>query len=47
MSDAGSNYVRLNELQKKKEETARKLDEKMERWSYLEELAERIRDQDS
>ena len=47
MSDAGSNYVRLNELQKKKEETARKLDEKMERWSYLEELAERIREQDS
>ena len=35
-------FVKLNELTKEKEQLADKLNEKMERWMYLEELAERI-----
>lgn len=34
-----SNFVKLNELTKEKEETQKLLDEKMDRWMYLEELA--------
>lgn len=34
-----SNFVKLNELTKEKEETQKLLDEKMDRWVYLEELA--------
>ena len=35
-------FVRLQELQKEKEETERLLSEKWERWEYLSDLAERI-----
>ena len=35
-------FVKLNELTKEKEQLADKLNEKMDRWMYLEELAERI-----
>ena len=40
-TDAG----KLNALQKEQEELQKLLEEKMERWEYLEELAERIRNQ--
>ena len=39
------NFVKLNELMKEKSECETKLEEKMERWMYLEELAARIKDQ--
>ncbi len=42
MLEAGSNYSKLNELQKSKEELERDLDIALERWSYLTELAEEI-----
>ena len=35
-------FVRLQELQKEKEETERLLSEKWARWEYLSDLAERI-----
>ena len=37
-------FVKLNELTKEKEETETALEEKMERWEYLEDLAARIAD---
>lgn len=37
-----SQYVRLSEIAKEKEELSAKLDEKMERWVYLNDLAEKI-----
>ena len=37
-----TDYPKLNALTKEKEETEEKLTEKMERWEYLTELAERI-----
>ena len=37
-----TDYPKLNALTKEKEETEEKLMEKMERWEYLTELAERI-----
>lgn len=37
-----SDFVKLNELTKEKEETEQQLEEKMERWEYLEELAQKI-----
>ena len=37
-----SQYSRLTELTKEKEETQSLLDEKMERWMYLTELKEKI-----
>ena len=37
-----SDFVKLNELTKEKEETEQQLEEKMERWDYLEELAQKI-----
>ena len=39
---AATDFVRLNELWKQKEEASAKLEEKMERWMYLEEKAARI-----
>lgn len=39
----GSDFVKLNSLYKEKEETEIKLNEKMERFVYLEDLAEQIR----
>jgi ATP-binding cassette subfamily F protein uup len=41
----GSDYVKLQEVLAEKENMTRMLEEKMERWVYLNELAERIRDQ--
>lgn len=43
--DAASDYVRLNELMEKKSEQEKRLEEKMERWMYLNDLAERIKNQ--
>ncbi|WP_026503726.1 ABC-F family ATP-binding cassette domain-containing protein [Butyrivibrio sp. NC3005] len=40
-----SDFVKLNELTKKKEETEKKLEEKMDRYVYLEEKAEEIANQ--
>ncbi|MDP4138066.1 MAG: ABC transporter C-terminal domain-containing protein, partial [Bacillota bacterium] len=37
-----SNYVKLQEMAAQKEDLEKTLDEKMERWVYLNELAERI-----
>ena len=37
-----SDFVKLNELTKEKEEVEEKLEEKMERWVYLNELAEML-----
>ena len=37
-----SNYVKINEFIKQKEETEELLMEKMERWEYLNEIAEQI-----
>ena len=42
---AATDFVRLNELSKQKEEASAKLEEKMERWMYLEDLAARIAEQ--
>ena len=39
---SASNYTRLNELMAKKASTEARLEEKMERWLYLTDLAERI-----
>ena len=41
-SAAGGDYVRLMELTAQQEETERQLSEKMDRWVYLTELAEKI-----
>lgn len=40
-----TDFVKLNELTKEKEETEQTLEEKMERYVYLEELAEKIENQ--
>lgn len=37
-----SDFVKLNEITKEKEETEKRLEEMMERWEYLEELAAKI-----
>ena len=42
MAANATNSVRLGELMQEKDETERALEEKMERWEYLEELAARI-----
>lgn len=42
MAKNSSNYGKLNELMKEKEETQSMLDEKYERWEYLNEIAEAI-----
>ena len=42
MAINASNYGKLNELMKEKEETQAMLDEKYERWEYLNEIAEAI-----
>lgn len=42
MAKNSSNYGKLNELMKEKEETQNILDEKYERWEYLNEIAEAI-----
>ena len=40
-----TNSLRLNELLAEKERTEAELEEKMERWVYLNDLAERIEEQ--
>ena len=40
-----SDFVKLNELTKEKEAAEQQLEEKMERWMYLEDLAARIAEQ--
>ena len=40
-----TNFVKLNELMKEKENCEATLEEKMERWMYLEELAAKINEQ--
>ncbi len=45
MTEAATNYGRLQELSREKEETEHLLEEKMERWVYLNELAEQMKKQ--
>lgn len=40
-----TNSVKLSELMKEKEETETALEEKMDRWVYLNDLAEQIENQ--
>lgn len=47
MGGCGSDYVRLQELTDRQEQLARQLEEKTERWVYLNELKERIDAQES
>lgn len=42
MAEAATSYSALNELMQQKEELEKKLEEKMERWVYLNDLAEQI-----
>lgn len=42
MAEAASSYTRLNELMAEKEAREKELEEKMERWMYLNELVEEI-----
>ena len=42
MSEAGSNYSKLQELSSVQQSLENKLDEMLERWSYLSELADKI-----
>lgn len=42
IAEAGSNYCKLQELTAKRDELTAALDEKMERWVYLNDLAEKI-----
>ena len=42
IADSATNYSKLNELMKLKEELEKELEEKMERWVYLNDLAEQI-----
>ena len=45
ISRNSTDFVRLNELVKEKEEAEAQLEEKMDRWVYLNDLAERIKQQ--
>ena len=45
MNACGSDYVRLQEAMNRKAELENRLSEKMERWEYLMELAEKIKNQ--
>lgn len=45
MNEAATDFVKLNELTKEKELMQRQLEEKMDRWMYLEELKARIDEQ--
>lgn len=45
MAAASTDFVKLNQIMVEKEEAERMLNEKMERWMYLEELAVRIAEQ--
>ena len=45
MAAASTDFVKLNQLVTEKEETEKLLEEKMDRWMYLEDLAARIAEQ--
>ncbi len=45
MAAVSTDFVKLNQLTAEKDETERLLEEKMDRWMYLEELAARIAEQ--
>ena len=45
MAVVSTDFVKLNQLTAEKEETEKLLEEKMDRWMYLEELAARIAEQ--
>ena len=45
MAEAATDFVKLNQLMADKEEAESKLEEKMDRWMYLEELAAKIAEQ--
>ncbi len=45
MSDVSDDYVRLQQLSQERQKLADRLDEKMERWVYLNDLAEQIEKQ--
>ena len=45
IGEAASSYSRLSGLMAQKAETERLLEERMERWMYLEDLAQRIEEQ--
>ena len=45
MNTCGSDYIRLQEATDRKAELEKRLSEKMERWEYLMELAEKIKNQ--
>ena len=42
---AATDFIKLNELTEKKMQLEQELEEKMERWMYLNELAEKIANQ--
>ena len=45
MEANATNSMKLREIMEEKESTQQKLDEKMDRWVYLNDLAERIQAQ--
>ena len=45
MAAASTDFVKLNQLVTEKEETEKLLEEKMDRWVYLNDLAEQIENQ--
>lgn len=45
ISKCATDFIKLNEFMQEKEETEAKLSDKMERWVYLNDLAERIEEQ--
>ena len=45
MAAASTDFVKLNQLVTEKEEAENLLEEKMDRWMYLEDLAARIAEQ--
>ncbi|MEA4987105.1 MAG: hypothetical protein VB095_03525 [Anaerovorax sp.] len=47
MKEAASSYTKLQELNEAKEQLENKLSEKMDRWLYLNDLAEQINQQSS
>ena len=42
MAEAATQYAKLNELMQEKDEAEKQLELKMDRWMYLNDLAERI-----
>ena len=46
-TQVATDFVKLNDLTKKREEAKAKLEEKMQRWMYLEDLAEKIQEQEN